>query len=392
MTAMQNPGRSLAIDAFRALTVLLMITVNEWHGVAGLPAWMRHYPADADAMSVVDMVFPAFLFIVGMSIPPALRQRVAAGESQAQVLRHVLLRAAGLVVIGVFMVNAEDGFLASAMPLPIAAWALLSYLAAFLLWGSLRGGPALAWPWRAAGVLLLAALAWVYRGGADGSAGMRSQWWGILGLIGWAYLIGCLAFMAARGRRLRLLLALALGLLYYVAAQTPGLAQTAPGRLLLGQSGHVVHGLIVLCGILCTAICVDAGSGRRFVRVGAFAAMLALAAALLRPAYPISKIHATPSWALYSAAACVLLFALLHWLIDLRGRRAWTAWLKPVAAHPLLAYLIPFVIGALLELLHLQLPAPLRMPWPGLLWGPTYALLVLLAVAWLARRGVRLRI
>lgn len=391
MSAVQNPGRSLAIDAFRALTVLLMITVNEWHGVAGLPAWMRHYPADADAMSVVDMVFPAFLFIVGMSIPLALRQRQAAGDDRGQVLRHVLLRASGLVVIGVFMVNAEDGFLASAMPLPIAAWALLSYLAAFALWGSLRGGPALAWPWRAAGVLLLAALAWVYRGGADGSAGMRPQWWGILGLIGWAYLLGCLAFMATRGRRLRLLLALGLGLLYYAAAQTPGLAQAALGRLLLGQGGHVVHGLIVLCGILCTAIFADAGS-RRFAWAGAFATMLALAAALLRPAYTISKIHATPSWALYSAAACVLVFALLHWQIDLRGRRAWTGWLRPVAAHPLLAYLLPFVLGALLELLHWQLPAPLRAVWPGVFWGPAYALLVLLAVRVLAARGVRLRI
>ncbi|MEJ6000898.1 DUF5009 domain-containing protein [Paucibacter soli] len=376
MSESQGAGRSLAIDAFRALTVLLMITVNEWHGVAGLPAWMKHYPADADAMSFVDMVFPAFLFIVGMSIPLALRQRMAAGESQGQVLRHVLLRALGLVVIGVFMVNAEDGFLASAMPMPIAAWALLSYLAAFLVWGSLRGGPALAGPWRAAGVLLLLALAWAWRGGADGSAGMRPQWWGILGLIGWAYLLGCLAFMLTRGRRWGLLLALALGLLYYARVD---------------RSGHVVHGLIVVCGSLCTLIFFDAGT-RRFAWALAFASGLALLATLLRPAYGISKIHATPSWALYSAAACVLVFALLHWQIDRRGRRAWTAWLRSVAAHPLLAYLIPFVVGAAMELLHWQLPAPLRSVWPGVLWGPAYALLVLLAVRALAARGLRLRI
>lgn len=391
MSVSEQGGRSLAIDAFRALTVLLMITVNEWHGVAGLPAWMKHYPADADAMSFVDMVFPAFLFIVGMSIPLALRQRQAAGDSRGQVLRHVLARAAGLVVIGVFMVNAEEGFLASAMPLPIEAWALLSYAAAFLLWGSVRGGPALAWPWRAAGVLLLLGLAWLYRGGPDGRLGMQPQWWGILGLIGWAYLLGCLAFMGTRGHRLGLVGVLALGVLYYWASQTPALSQQPLAGGLLSQAGHVVHALIVVCGVLCTAIFFDGGR-QRFAWAGVLALVLALLATWLRPAYKISKIYATPSWALYSAAACVLVFAFLHWQIDVRARRAWTAWLQPVAAHPLLAYMIPFVVGALMGWAQVQLPAPMRSAWPGVLWGPLYALLVLWAVRGLAARGVRLRI
>ncbi|MCZ8076646.1 MAG: DUF5009 domain-containing protein, partial [Paucibacter sp.] len=103
-------GRIAAIDIFRALTVLVMITVNTWGGVAGLPAWMRHMPANADAMSFVDAVFPAFLFIVGMSIPFALQQRQRLGDSTLQLQLQVLQRALGLVLIGFFMVNAEGGF------------------------------------------------------------------------------------------------------------------------------------------------------------------------------------------------------------------------------------------------------------------------------------------
>ena len=45
-----------------------MIMVNEWHSVIGLPKWMTHMAAHDDAMSFVDVVFPAFLFIVGMAI------------------------------------------------------------------------------------------------------------------------------------------------------------------------------------------------------------------------------------------------------------------------------------------------------------------------------------
>nr|MDP9124979.1 DUF5009 domain-containing protein [Pseudomonadota bacterium] len=102
--------RIVSIDAFRGLTILVMVFVNQLAGVSGVPQWARHMKADADAMSFVDVVFPAFLFIVGMSIPFALAQRQARGDDGAALQRHVLARSAGLIVLGLFMVNAEDGF------------------------------------------------------------------------------------------------------------------------------------------------------------------------------------------------------------------------------------------------------------------------------------------
>ena len=61
--------RIFSIDAFRGVTILVMIFVNELAGVGGLPAWTKHAEADANTMTYVDVVFPAFLFIVGMSVP-----------------------------------------------------------------------------------------------------------------------------------------------------------------------------------------------------------------------------------------------------------------------------------------------------------------------------------
>ena len=61
--------RITSIDAFRGITILAMIFVNELAGIRDIPAWMKHMRARADAMSFVDIVFPAFLFIAGMSIP-----------------------------------------------------------------------------------------------------------------------------------------------------------------------------------------------------------------------------------------------------------------------------------------------------------------------------------
>ena len=68
--------RNTSIDVFRGLTMTLMIFVNELAGVTGLPWWNYHAPARINAMTYVDMVFPAFLFIVGMTIPIALERRL----------------------------------------------------------------------------------------------------------------------------------------------------------------------------------------------------------------------------------------------------------------------------------------------------------------------------
>ena len=69
---------------FRGLTIFLMVFVNDLAGVVDIPQWMKHMPAEADAMTFVNVVFPAFLFIVGMAIPFLYRNRLRKGENQLQ--------------------------------------------------------------------------------------------------------------------------------------------------------------------------------------------------------------------------------------------------------------------------------------------------------------------
>jgi heparan-alpha-glucosaminide N-acetyltransferase len=389
-------GRISSIDVFRALTVLVMIIVNQWGGVQGLPSWMKHMPADADAMSFVDVVFPAFLFIVGMSIPFALQQRQTLGDSWWQRLSHVLQRALGLIVIGVFMVNAEDGYHSASMVLPIAAWALLSYLAAFLIWGSVSSGPALSKLWRVAGAGVLLVLALLYHGGAEGQDGMTAQWWGILGLIGWAYLIACLCFQLCHGRLPLLFVCLALCLAYFVAHAKPEVAAQPVLAALFSQPGHFSHAALVLCGCITALIFFDQtvqkNNGQRFAAAIVFALVLAVIATLMRPEYKISKIYATPSWVLYSAAICILIFCALYRWIDVAGHAILPRLLAPVAANPLIAYLIPFILGAALQLAGLNLPTLLNSPVPGVLYALGFALLLALLVKKIAKAGIRLRI
>jgi len=115
---------------------------------------------------------------------------------------------------------------------------------------------------------------------------------------------------------------------------------------------------------------------------------------VLRPSFPISKIHATPSWALFSAAACVAIIVGLRALLQrapVLGER-WGAALAPVAANPLVAYLIPFVVEAVMALAGWQRPALLRQGAVGVLTALVFTLLVWQLTRWLVARGVRLRL
>src|ERR1043165_1896993 len=113
---MDRPPRVVSLDLVRGLDVWLMLFVNEMAGVKATPAFLRHMPASADAMTITDAVFPAFLFITGMAIPLALGARRSRGDSRAAVWRHVLGRTAVLLLLGVLMINAEHASASGILP------------------------------------------------------------------------------------------------------------------------------------------------------------------------------------------------------------------------------------------------------------------------------------
>ena len=388
--------RILSIDAFRGLTILVMVFVNQLAGVSGVPQWARHMKADADAMSFVDVVFPAFLFIVGMSIPFALNQRQARGDDGAALQRHVLGRSLGLIVLGLFMVNAEDGFNPAAMPFNIGWWSLGLYLCTYLIWGvygsAATGGRN---TWRAVGVLGLLVLSCAWRGGPDGKAWMTHQWWGILGLIGWSYLISASAYLAGRARVALLLAATAACIAFYALCHAFPAAAWPNWADLTDCGGLVCETSLTLLGVVTSLVFFarpdERAPLRRFGQAAALATACIVAGALLRPAYTISKIYASPTWCLYSAAICIALFAGLYTLVDLLGHARWTRWLAPVAAQPLVAYLIPFVVVGIEDALHVGLPDALNQGVAGVGFSVVFALFVLGATA-LVIRKVRLQL
>lgn len=395
---MQTAGtqRIQSIDALRGITILVMVFVNELAGIREIPAWAKHLPADADGMTFVDMVFPFFLFIVGMSIPFAMAARRKRGDSFWQLQWHILWRTIGLLVLGVFMVNGEGGAASeTAMGMPVALWLLLFYACIILVWNVYRFKNK---QWslllRSIGIAGLIALALLYRGGPDGAQTLTPKWWGILGLIGWAYLYSCIFFQLFRGNKWAMTGVIVFCICFYIAGRSTYGREMLPW--MAAQTGHAAHTAIVVCGVLLSQLFFgkpNQSINKRYLAAALFTAALLVAGYFLRPYFKISKIYATPTWCLYSAAASCILFGFLYWLIDLKGVSGWTRFFQPAATNPLLTYIIPGILYALFSLLHINLfPHNLRYGWPGALWSAFFAVAVMYLAAALNKLRIRLQL
>jgi heparan-alpha-glucosaminide N-acetyltransferase len=409
-SAAARSSRLLSVDLVRGFDVLLMLFVNEMAGVTGTPAFLRHVPANADGMTITDVVFPAFLFITGMAIPLAFGGRLRRGHSRAAVWRHVFTRSLALVVIGVFMVNAEHG--AAPGLLSPHAWNVLMTLAVLLVWQSpVRCGRVPRGVVVAAGIASLIALALLYRSTeVSGVVQLRPQWWGILGLIGWAYLTASTVYLVA-GNRPGVLLAAAALLygLYFVDALAivPALAAVRPYFSVGSTLGS--HGALVLSGTVLSAWLVrhresSAATVAFLWRAAAYAAALGAAGVVLHQfrdvhhAFWINKPMATPAWCLISSAWTVAAWTLLFLVADVRGWRRWPAVMTIAGENALLTYLLAPLALSLLALsaaitggvnLYAALGDSLAV---GTIRSIAFAWLIVRLCGWLGSRGVRIQI
>lgn len=391
-------GRFASIDAFRGLTILIMVFVNDVAGVKGIPGWMKHAGTFDDTMTFVDVVFPAFLFIVGMSIPFALSRRIERGASFPSLLLHIFMRTLGLLIVGVFMVNMPADSAATGMDAYL--WKLLVFICVIVVWNQYPRS----WKWfgycaKVIGLAGLAYLAYRYRGKADGNiVWMRTQWWGILGLIGWAYLVAASLWLILRKQIAGLMGMLGMLTALFIGAQSGAFKPIARlseyidiGSTLGSQPSITVAGIIVSMLFFANS---PATTGRARLRwILTFAAGLTIAGFWLRPLYGISKNMATPAWCLICSAISCVIFALLYWIMDLHYWRRWAAFLRPAGENPLLAYILPSIIGSILHLWPSNpLPKCASAGTAGIACSAGFAFIVL-GITWLlGKLGVRLRL
>jgi predicted acyltransferase len=367
-------ARLLSLDVFRGITVAAMVLVNNpgtWRAIYGP---LRH--ADWHGWTLTDLIFPFFLFIVGVSIPFGLGRRLEAGEARGQIVTRILRRALVIFLLGLVLHAASSLDLAT-LRIP-----------------------------------------------------------GVLQRIAVCYLVAALVFLTT-GRRAQLGLT-ATALLGYWAALTlipvPGFGAgdldkegnlaAWVDRSLLGahiwRVGRVYdpEGILSTIPAIATTLLGElTGHWLRRAPVSPvtiwrllLSGVAGLALGLVWAQwFPINKSLWSSSYAVFTAGAALVMLAACYWLIEIKGSRWWTSPFRILGVNALAAFFLSTLLAILLararitgadgrpHALQTVLFDALFAPWApppaaSLAWAVANVLLWLVVLWPFSRKGMRLSI
>jgi predicted acyltransferase len=351
--------RLASLDALRGCTVAAMLLVNDPGDWSHVYAPLEH--SAWNGCTPTDLVFPFFLFVVGVSVALAILPRLEQGTSSAALTRAAMWRALRILLLGV-AINV------------LAAWLLPQ---AHLRFPGVLQRIALCF----AGVALFAVYTkprtqWV------AIAALLLGYWGLLWLGGslepWTNIVS--RFDSA------------------VFGRFVYLIDPASGR------GHDPEGLLgTLPSLASTLLGLRAGCWLRREKFRTL--LLAGIACLLLGALwslwlPLNKNLWTPSFVLWTAGWATLALLTFHWLVD---RRGWLAWGRRFGVNAIAAYAGSELMQILLPALGWQEPiyqhgfAGWMTPWfgpyvPSLAFAAAFVMLWWLIVWAMDRRGVHLKL
>jgi len=351
------------------------------------------------------VVFPAFLFIVGLSIPLGVNARIKAGDSDLQVARHIALRALALIIMGFFHVNLESYGADALLPRPL--YQILVTISFFLIWLDYAPENRKKYYVQIIGIVSLLILALLYRGRNPEHPGMSPHWWGILGLIGWAYVITATIYLLLKDRIWAHALVFIFFLAFLSASKLHWLSGISFLRPYVWINSDGADEALAMAGIITTLVyrrCARTGNLTPWwIFYAGFAAALLAFGYLTRPLWGIHKLGATPSWVTICAALTLLLLGVLIWWTDMKGNKNTFNLIKPAGTSTLTAYLLPYIhyalytaVGAGLATLEIadsaSLPLVMRTGLVGVIKCLCYSLVIILITGWLEKRKLRLKL
>lgn len=370
-------GRLMALDVFRGATIAAMILVNNPGDGPAAYGPLQH--SEWNGWTPTDLVFPFFLFIVGVAMAFSFRSRRERGASRERLMTHAVWRSLILFGLGMFLNGFPDHY-------QLASWRVYGVLQRI-----------------AVCYLITSVLAlWTKR---------RGQVFAVLAcLVGYWIVMRYIPVpgFGVPGRDIPLLdpdrnLAawldrkLLFGHLWEITRDPEGVLSTIPAVA------------TCLLGLLTGEWLGSDRSPRTKVAAMAGAGLLCVAAGeLLSLWFPINKKLWTSSYVIFTAGLALLCLALGYWVLDIRRWRRWSKPFVVFGKNAIAAYVLSEMLASGLdtllmhreggvmtwhEVLYESLFAPLGNPANASLLYSIFYVLVCWAAMWaLDRKGIVLKV
>ena len=325
-----------SLDVLRGMDMFMILCAG-WSPLIflceafGMPdCWLVaqcHHAKWGAGVTIIDLVFPTFLFIAGVTFPYSLAHQREKGAGAAQIVGKVFRRMALLFALGIFYNHAPTA-------LPLTEGRVLSF--DFM-------HPAIA------------------------------KSWSVIGRIGIAWGVAALVWFAG-GRKAALCTTIGLLAAWWAICRFIPNPDAAPGVDTMAKSANYIgrwldvnyftvmghsHGATDTVGMVPTALFgmlagdflrTSGWNGNRktlaFLAAGAAGIVLSLVwEALPMPlAMPRIKGCWTSSYALFAGGVSAVALGLVYWVVDVRGWRKWGFFFKVIGVNPLTVYLLSWTV------------------------------------------------
>lgn len=307
------PTRLVSLDAYRGGVMLALLFGSVFHSLKDHPRWhwlyVQNEHVEWEGCTLWDLIQPAFMFIVGVAMPFAFAVRTAKGDSWAKQFLHVLLRAGGLILVGVVL----DNFGATTWSfgfIRVLQQIAVGYVLAFFV----LGRPLWAQGLTAVNILVVYTLVWVINtwNGPDGPWAMGGENMG-----------------KAFDRWM-------LGLWW------PGRNYTGNyvGLNAIPATANMIFGVMAGQWLL-----MNKPTLRTAAVLGVVGIVGIFVGFALGPVMPLVKRIWTPSFAVYSAGWTTLFLAGFYWAIDVAGSKWWAFPFVVVGMNSIAAYVMTGLFG-----------------------------------------------
>ncbi len=382
-----------SIDIFRAITVFLMIFVNDLPSIKGVPHWMGHATIEENFLGLSDLVFPTFLFILGMSIPLAINSRLKRGDSKLNVIIHIVRRSLALIIMGVFSVNSGSN-LSDLSYISAPVFSIITLVAFFLIWNDYNNSKkekrTTYTILKVIGVCTLIYLTYTYNQFSNSPISVK--WWGILGLIGWTYLC-CAILYIYFNKKHKYLIYITVFFISLCILSTANKLNYFNGVILSNGCFHSFTMVGMMCSLLFTSKSYNSISlKKKFNIILSSSIIFLLLGFISNQWWDISKLRETAPWLFYCLGISMLTYLIIYWIVDIKQKGHWFNILKPAGIATLTCYLLPSFFYALIQLTELTFSKVLTSAPIGILKCVCFSIVCIYTTKLLGKINIKLKI
>ena len=363
--------RLISLDVFRGLTILLMTIVNNPGSWASVFPPLLH--SDWNGCTPTDLVFPFFIFIMGVAVPYAMPSKTF----DQSTLNKILVRSLRMLCLGIFFNFFSKIHLFGLEGIPLLLVRLAITIAVgYALLGNFNSKTKLF-----LAVSILAIYLFLAYSGIENYQDVRLP--GVLQRIGIVYFIVSLLYLKTT-QKTQILAALTILLCYWaIVTMIPvpgiGFANLEKGTNLaawvdntflknhlwsftktwdpegiLSTIPAIATGIIgLLIGQLLNSASTKEKIAKKMAIIGV---LLVIVALLWNIVFPINKALWTSSYVLFTSGLAILFLTLFYFLIDIlnfkRGTKLFLIW----GVNPMIVFFLSEIIPQGLEMIVIKNP------------------------------------